>query len=384
MATSILLLDCTEDLARRVKAQGHDVCVGTSGYCTGHKSIPRQIYETDLVIFEPRVIFQRRFATRIPRNETAEIDFSYEALMSRVSEGGHWLVFLNRLSDDLPSHQWLYSWLPMKPQVAFTLDQKLKRLRNPSSPFMEKFLPFVDSPRAVDIVSPTRLKIAGWDLRFNESIGFFSHLVANNRDDALGGVFNLGYGTVTVFPKCQSNDDAAMFFLDYVWPKIEPSASRGGLVEEFKSPSEEAHAAEIQIALTVFEDVGRQYHEAQQKMSEARQLKQAKIAADETAQLILGYYRDAQEDQRDAHHHLYKVREGIANKYPDDTAAKAALVDCNGEWNLLGHLTNAPARDARHAPIPGEPLQPLTAADIQKLFEAAKKMILAYFKTLFP
>lgn len=382
MATSIMLLDCTDDLAKRLRALGHEVYVGTTGHCNNLQKLSCQIYETDLVIFNPATISKVSLLQAKPVNQSPEIDFSYEAILSHLGDRGHWLVFLNRLTDNLILQQRLYSWLPTKPALQLTLDQKIKRPRE-MPPYMDKFTPLIDSPRSVQIRQPVRLKLTGADLRYQSGAGAFLPLVENYRSEYLAGVVSLFYGTMTFLPSCENNDDAAVFFLDYVWPNLMPKAARGGLAEEFLSPAENDIEAEIRKLRETFNSTQNAYHGLQTKGSEARQAKLAKITGDETAQRILGYYRDAEEDQKNVHAHLYKVRDAISNRYSNDTAAKAALVDCNAEWNLLGLLTNAPSKDARHAPKPGEPVQLLSAGDVQKLFAAAKKMILAYFGTLF-
>ncbi len=51
---SILLLDCSKELAKKLKRQGFDVDSGTIGFCNKKRQLPSQVYEKDIFIYNPR------------------------------------------------------------------------------------------------------------------------------------------------------------------------------------------------------------------------------------------------------------------------------------------------------------------------------------------
>jgi hypothetical protein len=386
MATSILLLDCSEDLANKLRALGHEVHVGTSGYCARNpRKLDCQVYETDLVIYNPSIPTTKsvKYGLKIyPQDDSPDIDFRYETITKHVGDGGHWLVFANPIGDDANAQNRLYSWLPMKLGFSFTKDQKLKGPSDPNT-WMDKFYPLIRSSRAVRVNLPVRLKVAAADLTFAGGSGSFHSLVENLRNEPLAGVFSLFMGTMTVMPSCENNDDAAMFFIDRVWPQLKPSASRGGLVEEFRSRSEEELGAEDAKLYGEFSGLEARYHANQKFLGEASKTKRATIANDETARRVIGYYTEAEQDEKDAPKHLYKVRDAIKNRFGSEKDALTILVNCDMEWEIIGLMTNGPDRDERHAPKLGNTVKPLTPDELKTCFAAAKKLIFAYLQTLF-
>ena len=54
MTTKILLLDCSTDLTTKLKRQGFDVEEGTVGFCNRIRSLPSQVYEKDIFIYNPK------------------------------------------------------------------------------------------------------------------------------------------------------------------------------------------------------------------------------------------------------------------------------------------------------------------------------------------
>jgi len=53
MKPSILLLDCRPELEEALKKQGYDVMSGKSGFVKGTRVLPCQIYERNIIIFDP-------------------------------------------------------------------------------------------------------------------------------------------------------------------------------------------------------------------------------------------------------------------------------------------------------------------------------------------
>jgi len=379
MAVSIMLLDCSEALRKELEARGYDVSAGTTGYCTGVRSLPRPIYECDVLVYNPTTqnpkvpIKEEAIADKTP-----VISFSQDTLAKHISSGGHWLVFANKVSED-PARQG-FAYLPFVPGVrdmAFTQDTKTSMSKGLGDlRHMDKYLPVFRAPKVLPIKLPVLVKL-------DSSHDNFTTILENARGEALAGLFWWQFGEVLFLPTLENNDNAVLFYMTHIFPKFKHSATPKTLEDEFISPAEadlRAKDDELFVQYGMLEDF---YNENKKKLFEATQEKLKLIAADETARWAIECYKEAQEDPARAAGPLFKVLEAIGNKYGNDTAAKLILVDCNAEWNTLKELTNRSDKNARHLPKPGEVVKPLTEDEIRRCFDAAKKMILAYLRALF-
>jgi hypothetical protein len=95
----ILLLDCSETLESKLKAQGFDVESGTVGYCTGVRKLPSQVYEKEIFIYDPSVNDRRLFIDTEIKDLSPQYGFEY--IKPRIQSGATFVVFLNRISDNL-------------------------------------------------------------------------------------------------------------------------------------------------------------------------------------------------------------------------------------------------------------------------------------------
>lgn len=380
MFTTILLLDCSDALKVRLEGLGYDVKTGTSGYITGMRTLPCPVYECDLIVYNPtcqptKVTIS---AKEGPPTDTPVLDFSRDTLAKHALGGGHWLVFVNKLSEIEDIQQFAYSFVPGLPRPYFTQDSRFtlsKQLRDEK--YMEKYLPLFRSPKSLKITTPIRIKLPGdkWEN--------FTPFLVNARGEELAGRTWGNSGTVTCLPTFDNNEEAVLVYLDHVFPKLSNSASRQGIEEFFLSPRELALVDEEVKITKEFTALEGGFHDTKREMAVERKAKLDKIRADETATRLLEFYRVAQEDPTDPWVPLFKIVETISHKFGGEAEGKAALVVCNAEWNLLKRLSNESERNTRHAVRPGEMERPVTNDEIRQSFEAAKKMTCAYFWTLF-
>lgn len=379
MATSILLLDCSEELAKRLETLGFDVHRGRSGYCGGNEFLPYPLYEVDVVLYNPsKVVPHGKSRTLEPDSDSPVIDFSDKARARHLGQGGHWLVFVNQITDNSALQPWAYSFVPGFPRMMFTQDSKFTLARSLADQrFMDPYVPLFDSPRSLVIQKPVRVKL-------DPDADNLTPIIVNKEGAVLAGQVWSNMGHLTFLPTFNSNDEAAVFFMIHVWPKVDKKQARGGIPEGFQTQLEADLQAEENRIFTDYKAVEDRFNINREKLALAIREKLKVIEADPTARQILGYYGEAEEDQKDAPKHLYKVRDAIKIKFGGEAPAKAALGGCNAEWKSIGLLTNGPDRDERHPPELGQAVKPLTPEELRNCFEAAKNLILAYFKTLFP
>src|SRR5437762_12809297 len=90
----ILLLDCFDSLANKLKARGFDVESGTVGFSTGFRQLPSQVYEKDIFIYNPTSVFTEENIDDVSR------EYNLGDLERRITSGAIFLAFINPLSND--------------------------------------------------------------------------------------------------------------------------------------------------------------------------------------------------------------------------------------------------------------------------------------------
>ena len=126
MRPSILLLDCSSALAQKLKRQGFDVNSGTIGFCTGTRHLPCQVYEREIIIYNPSS-FARKENGYITASDIQDVtpEYSLTPLSNHIFfRGATLLVFINRVADDLARQNEAYSWIPFMPGIQFTKDHQ--------------------------------------------------------------------------------------------------------------------------------------------------------------------------------------------------------------------------------------------------------------------
>lgn len=388
MAHSILLLDCSDELKKGLEKLGYSVEAGTIGFATGVRNLPSQIYESNIIIYNPQKIFR----TDLSRNISEEIDvedetpeFPLSHLKDHFMRGAMILVFANKLDEDI-SHadqDTSYNWIPSMPRMDFTKDTKVGATRLEYTNYGH----FSPLQELRDLETPVLLKLKTHDSKnpdFEETqtqhYATFP-MFKNANGETLGIIQKVFDGHLIVLPTYKSNDDQIINFLSRVL-KLKGPADSASLYD-FVSP-DELLAQESLIALETEENnLKDRVREAKESVETQRRLKIQTIESDETAILIKSYYATAIKQKDVALFFLFKITEAIENKFGSEKLAKQTLIEVNREWNLIGTLANESYGDMRHAPKPGEKIKEWKQEEIDSAYEAAVKIIKAYFKTLF-
>jgi hypothetical protein len=382
----ILLLDCSAGLERKLKSQGFDVESGTLGYCTGIRELPSQVYEKDVFIYNPSAIAEMTLENvgvliAPMRIEDLTPQYSFNYLQTRIEAGATFLVFVNRLSDNIAVQQAAYKWIPFMPSIEFTSDQSVGVNEfNEYPDSKEKLLSPIVNPEELDFPIRQKLRLPENQDRRPRDVYY---LFSNENHDPLGVVIPRGRGRLIVLPKFLSNDEAIETFLHRVVPAIYETSARTGLVEMFNSPSEQSNEHELERLRLAGQEIKKRENDVRVQLTTATREKANIIQADDTAKQIMTYYSQARRQPDAALFYLYKIIEAIENKFGGE-AVGIAKVGAGAQWKSVKRLTNESYRDARHAPKPTDIIKQWSKAEIEKCFEDTEKVVMAYFATLFP
>jgi len=376
MMPSILLLDCSNILTSKLKRQGFDVDAGNVGFCTGTRYLPCQLYEKNILIYNPSLVTSRRdgsgyISAGQVQNSTPE--YGLTSLKQHILRGATILVFINHVAAVIGAQSGAYSWIPFMPNMHFTKDHKIYAFPVSSNDRYKCLAPII-SP--VYIKKPVLQKL-------KPAIGEGGNpLFFNMNNEILGTIIERGKGKIIILPQCQSNEDIISTFLHRVIPKLYDLKVRTNIIDEFVSTEEEKAQNEVkEIEEKIFK-LNQAIEGSTEKLNSAKRNKIQTVKGDETATLVLNYYNLAKQQDDVALFYLYKVTEALGKKCGGEKEAKKNL-DCNVEWNLIGKLANASYADVRHAPKTGEKIKEWTPDEIEKCFKAAEKIICAYLATLF-
>ena len=381
----ILLLDCSDLLEQKLKAQGFNVESGTAGFCTGIRKLPSQIYEKDVIIYDPTSAakegskdFQVLISPDLVKDATPQ--YSLTHLQSRIEGGATFLVFVNRLSDHIKIQEQPYKWIPFMPPIQFTSDKIVGVNRFDEYPDWEwKILAPIVTTDGLDL--PVLQKLFPPTPQDYPRDVF--HLFGNGNGDSLGVLILRGRGRLIVLPKFKSNESMIEAFLHYVVPSLYTIKTKTGLIEMFSSPAERISKEKLKELRAFEEKIQKRQEAARIDLATSTREKSNVINADETAKQILIYYDEARKQPNVALFYLYKILESIENKFGGEAAGIAA-VGAKTEWKSVKKLANESYRDARHAPKPTDVIKQWSQEEIKKCFEDTEKVIVAYFMTLFP
>jgi hypothetical protein len=376
----ILLLDCSEVLEARLKDQGFNVETGTVGYCTGMRKLPSQVYEKDIIVYNPARMTAGDgglFTEASIKNETPQFDLNY--LESRIKTGATLLAFLNPVWSHLEGVRRSYEWLPFMPPIGVTCDKLIYANRFGDYPASElSFLSPVVETAAIDI--PVRLRVHP-----PEPIPYQHDVLSlfwNAHGQSLGVLLKRGRGKFLLLPKFRSNDDLIETFFHRVMPKLHGSEARTTLFERFISPAEttaEARLKEIELEQQNLRD---RNSSARAQVAAARRTKINLLAADDTAKQVLVYFDNAKRQEDAALFYLYKIVEAIENKLGGEAEGIKTL-GAREQWKSVKKLANESYRDARHAPKPTDVIKKWTQPEIRQCFADTEAVVMAYFASLF-
>ena len=377
----ILLLDCSASLEKRLRSQGFDVESGTVGFFTGTRFLPSQVYEKLIFVYDPTLLLTLSSGKHVEEKDIRDSspEYSLGYLEARILAGATFLVFVNRLSEDLQAQNVAYSWIPFMPSIFFTKDKLVRSntLRDYPDSNCSYLLPLL-RPDELDI--PVLQKIEAPRPQDYPRDVFW--LFCNGRGDDLGVYIRRGKGGLIVLPKFKSNEDVTETFLNRVLPKMYDLRARSTLVERYLSPAEHQARTEISQFEATIKEKGKLLEDARVKLATAAREKTKIVANDPVAKQILIYYDEATKQDDVALFYLFKIIESIEHKFGGETDGINAL-GLGSEWKYVKKIANASYGDARHAPKPGDVIHKWSDAEIKQCFEATEKVALAYFGTLF-
>jgi len=375
----ILLLDCSEDLLTRLQRQGFDVSAGTVGFCTGVRQLPSQLYENDVVIYNPATFAAPQEGVYLDRRDIQDLTPEYDISMLEecIINGGICLVFVNRVAGNLGKQREAFGWIPYMPEIDFTKDSKpLIAQQNVYS------RPYLSILNVDDLKNPVLQKLVPPEPLMPGTRSDIVTLFYNRMHDVLGVLIRRGQGQLVVLPEFASNEKAIEIFLRRVLPKLLESDARSTLINQFLSPGERSAQQRIEKAEKEMLKAEELLQQTKEERAEANRLKVDAIRKDETAVLVLKYYDQAVADGEHALFHLYKILDALKKKFGNVAKAKK-LLRCSTEWNSLAEAANASHGDTRHAPEPGEKVRDLTPEKVKSCFEDAEKIVRAYLEYLF-
>lgn len=368
-APSILLLDCSKELEENLIQQGFDVESGTIGFISGERKLPCQIYEKDVIIYNPDKSLLPQDTNDIGPGNITDLtpQFNLGEVHAHVQRGATVLAFVKPLTDKLPKNM-PYHWIPAIPQMSSTMDKLI------SIPTFDTFLKPILAPASLKL--PVLVKIDRTDQRERQGLFF------NQNNDHLGQFYVVGQGEVLLLPDFESNEEIIQTFLHRVLPEMRDYESKQQLIEKFLSPVEKEADKKVNSLQQEQEKLDEKLLQAKKWLADANRQKHTTIKADDTATLILNYYDIALQQADVSLFYLYKVIEALELKLGGEKAAKEALKK-NEEWNNIGKLANTSYADIRHAPRPGEKIRQWTTDEIKKAFMDTESIIDAYLQTLF-
>lgn len=104
---------------------------------------------------------------------------------------------------------------------------------------------------------------------------------------------------------------------------------------------------------------------------------------DPVAASLLSSYKAAINDPDNELVHLYEIRDALATKFGEESAARIALGISRAQWSRLGQLANdAPVRQGRHRGKKVGALRDATEAELKEVRSITRSLIEGYFEYL--
>ncbi len=379
MTISILLLDCSDNLADLLERQGFNVSVGSMGFGEATRYLPNPLYENQIIIYNPKKIiyWQSQITDATP-------EYTLQPLAEHIKRGATVLAFVNPsgVDSDFVKLQNAYAWIPGIPNISPTKDHKVIAAGGLSNAWVEAevYAPLID---VHELKIPVGAKLSFPNLPRPLSQNYpVVNFIFNMNKEPLAGLRRLGFGQVIILPEYKSNEDLISAFLHRVMPKLYKLDTKTSIRDEFISPPEIKADEEIESFQNQIKEAGMALQNAKEKREGLRRDKIKVIDGDPTCSQFLKYYDTSLNQPDVALFFLYKIVETIEDVLGGEREAKSKL-NCAGEWNLIKKLSNETYRDIRHAPRPGEKAKEWTPDEIKKCFAAIEKIIESYFMTLF-
>jgi len=370
----ILLLDCDESLAKKLKSKGFEVNVGTMGFNDGKRNIPVALYEQDIIFYNPKNI---DFAIKAPKvesenekdkgrfyvkgitNETSEVIVG-EDIYDFLGASGVIVTFFNNLTNG-----------DLKTEYAIpTSDRDLINTVNcddeEEKAFYYLFKDFI--PKL-----PTKRKQI-----YHSDYIYPDRYLQNKRRDNLASSYKTNDGLVVVLPEFPNNNEVMLHFMDYVYPALyEVKPNLPDFLELHKIEKIKSLIESRKTSQDLLEKTEKEIISTNSKITAEYNRIEEVIKNDPTAVSILGYLDDILDNKLNAWFSAYKITEKISDLYGGDIEAKKAL-GINEEFNFIRRIANETHRDTRHAPKPGEIVNPPKKEDIEKIIGFSKNIVKAY------
>ncbi len=288
---SILLLDCSTDLVGIFKRQGFDVDFGSMGFSGGTRYLPSQIYEKDIIIYNPCNFLKDSAGGYIAihkiKNNTPEYDLGH--LKNHILKGATILIFVNRVADDPNKQHEAYAWIPFMPNISFTKDREAIKTHLNYLDFLQPL------SNTLDLSTPImqKLMVSDEQIKFYNGIGSFVPIFLNKNDDILGLYLKIGNGNLIILPRFKSNEDIIMTFLHRVMPKIYDLGTYANIIDQFISPSEKIAKEKMEKIEIVLQEATKTLGNAKEELETAKREKTNIVKSDSTAALILSYFETA-------------------------------------------------------------------------------------------
>src|ERR1700730_4869738 len=370
----VLLLDCSAALQSRLKDQGFSVEAGTVGFCTNVRKLPSQIYEQDVVFYNPESLPKDGVVSKDTfKDLTPQYDLTH--LEGRVRDGATFVTFVNPISTATVLQRIFYGWIPYMPAIEPTSDKIIVGTQDYDARVLA---PIVTQ---ADLSLPVLLKLKPGKPQDYPRDTF--NLFWNARGDCLGVQIVRGNGSLIFLTKYKSNDDVIETLLHRVVPRIYRLDAKSSLADIFSSPAEEAANARLQNLVLIEQKLKENQQQARVQLADATREKRNIIGAEGTAKQILTYYDLAKRQDDAALFYLYKIVEAVENKLGGEAEA-IRIVGAKSEWKLIKRLANESYRDGRHAPKPGDVIKKWSNTEIKQSFEDVQVIVRGYFATLFP
>lgn len=383
----ILLLDCDESLVKRLAKKGFEVSSGTMGFCDGKRSIPVALYEQDIIFYNPNNI---DFALKAEKaesdnnkglfyvkgvvNETSEVVVG-EDIRDFLKRSGVIVAFFNELSqNDIRTEYAVQSWIPNVPYPFPTNDRVINKTLDIENKTAKAFYYLFKD------FTP-KLPVKRKSVYHSEYI-YPDFFLKNQRRDILASSYEVDNGLVIVLPEFKSNDDIIVHFMDYIYPALyEIKPNLPDFLELHKTSKIQLLTDERGIKKKQLEGIEKAIISKNSQIVEEYNRIEDKIRKDAIAVSLLGYLDDILDNKLNAWYPAYKITEKVFDYFGSEAEAKKAL-RLNEEINFIRRIANETHRDTRHAPKPGEIVNPPKKVDIDQIINFSRNIVKKYIDKL--
>lgn len=378
----ILLLDCDESLAKKLTNKGFKVSTGTMGFSDGKRNIPVALYEQNIIFYNPTNI---EFALKAEKaksekdqgrlhikgiiNETSEVIVG-EDITDFLKRSGVIVTFFNALSkDDIKTEYAVQSWIPNVPFSFPTKDRDLINTVN-SDDEQEKafYYLFKDfSPKL-----PTKRKSI-----YHSDYIYPDYFLENQRRDIIASSYKTDDGLVVVLPEFEDNNKVMLHFMDYVYLALyEIKPNLPDFLELQKTSKIKTLTDKRLVKQKLLEETKKEIININTQITEEYNRVENIVKKDPLAASLLGYLEDILDNKLNSWFSAYKITEKVFDYFGNEAEAKKAL-GLSKEINFIRRIANETHRDTRHAPKPGEVINPPKKEDVDKIVVFSRNIVKA-------